>query len=104
MGLESSVRRKGMQIYGPAQLHGAQSIHAPHTPRTAQTSQVRNDTAPIRDEVQISDSAQLIDQLRQIPDIRHDRVAAIRAQIASGAYETSDKLDFAIERLLDEIG
>ena len=36
--------------------------------------------------------------------IRQDRVAEIRAQIASGAYETDVKLNGALERLLDEIG
>jgi hypothetical protein len=31
-------------------------------------------------------------------------VQAIREAIASGQYETPDKLDLALERLLDEIG
>jgi hypothetical protein len=31
-------------------------------------------------------------------------VAEIRAQLASGIYETDAKLDVAIGRLLDEIG
>ena len=33
-----------------------------------------------------------------------DRVEAVRRQIAAGTYETSDKLNAAVERLLDEIG
>jgi negative regulator of flagellin synthesis FlgM len=40
----------------------------------------------------------------QAPDIRQERVQAIRAQIASGTYETSGKLDVAVTRLLDDIG
>ncbi|MDP6556758.1 MAG: flagellar biosynthesis anti-sigma factor FlgM [Pirellulaceae bacterium] len=39
-----------------------------------------------------------------MPDVRTDRVAELRAQIASGAYETDAKLDVALDRLLDEIG
>jgi hypothetical protein len=31
-------------------------------------------------------------------------VNQIRAQIAAGTYETPDKLDAAVQRLLDEIG
>ena len=36
--------------------------------------------------------------------IRTDRVAQIRQAIEAGTYETQDKLDIAIDRLLDEIG
>jgi anti-sigma28 factor (negative regulator of flagellin synthesis) len=36
-------------------------------------------------------------------DIRFDRVQAIRTAIAEGSYETPEKLDLALERLLDRI-
>lgn len=36
-------------------------------------------------------------------DFRADKVAAIKAQIASGTYETDEKLDTATDRLLDEM-
>jgi flagellar biosynthesis anti-sigma factor FlgM len=91
-----------MQVYGPAHLHGPQAISAPHVSRTAQPTQV--ESMPIRDEVHISDAARLVEQARQTPDIRQDRVDAIRAQIAAGTYETTGKLNVAIDRLLDEIG
>lgn len=35
-------------------------------------------------------------------DFRADRVADIRMQIASGRYETTEKIDYAVERLLDQ--
>ena len=62
------------------------------------------DAAPIQDELSRSDAAQMVDRVRQTPDIRQDRVASLRAQIANGSYETPDKLDVALNRLLDEIG
>ena len=37
-------------------------------------------------------------------DIRFDRVNAIKAAIADGSYETADKLDIALDRLLDRVG
>jgi anti-sigma28 factor (negative regulator of flagellin synthesis) len=37
-------------------------------------------------------------------DIRFDRVNAIRAAIADGSYETPDKLDAALDRLLERLG
>lgn len=38
-----------------------------------------------------------------MPDVRADRVSQLRAQIANGTYETADKLDLAMNRLLDEL-
>lgn len=92
-----------MQIYGPTHVHGPQSLGAPHAARAAKT------TAPaspgqIQDELDLSDAGRLIEQVKEAPDIRQDRVDAIRAQIAAGTYETDEKLDIAVNRLLDEIG
>ena len=92
-----------MHIYGPGQLHGPQSIGSPHGARPAQ-SMTRPESAPIADEVNISDAARMIEQVQQMPDLRADRVEAVRQQIAEGTYETSDKLNIALERMLDEIG
>jgi negative regulator of flagellin synthesis FlgM len=92
-----------MQVYGPTQLHSAQSIGAPHTTRVNAPAGQTYSTS-IQDEVSISDAARLTEQVRDLPEIRQDLVDRIRAQIASGTYETSDKLDQAVEHLLDEIG
>lgn len=92
-----------MHIYGPSQLHGPQSIGAPHGARTPQAA-ARPESVGIHDEVQFSDAARLVEQVQDLPEIRQDRVDAVRQQIAAGTYETSDKLNVALDRLLDEIG
>ena len=92
-----------MQIYGPAHLHGAQPIGPPHTPKASRPAEP-NQSAPINDELQISDAARLVDQVNQVPEVRQDRVDAIRAKIAAGTYETQEKLQVAVDRLFDEIG
>jgi len=91
-----------MHIYGPAHLHGPQPIGPPHTVRSAPPAQ-QTQAQQIRDELDISEAARLAEQA-QDSDIRWDRVEAIRAEIARGTYETPEKLEIAIERLLDEIG
>jgi negative regulator of flagellin synthesis FlgM len=93
-----------MHVYGPTQLHGAQSIGSPHGVRNTQPTARTENTSSIHDSVEISDAARLVEQTREIPDIRQDRVDAIRQQIASGTYETEAKLNAAVERLMDEIG
>ena len=93
-----------MHIYGPTQLHGAQPIAAPHGNRAPQRTTRSDSATPINDEVQISDAARLSEQISEIPEIRQDRVNDIRARIAAGTYETDEKIEGAVERLLDEIG
>lgn len=91
-----------MQIHGPSHIHGAQPLHGPHG-RAARPEAV--DTgSPIQDELQLSDAAQLLDKVHDLPDVRWDRIAKIKAEIANGTYETEEKLQIAVERLLDEIG
>ncbi len=92
-----------MQIQGPAHLHGAQPINAPH--RAAQRDPVAGTSSLTQvDQLDISQEADLVSRINSLPDVRADRVADLRAQIASGAYETDAKLDVALDRLLDEIG
>lgn len=91
-----------MQIYGPSGVHGAQNVSAPHT-RRVEGPQSTSSVQP-QDSVEISSSASFVDQVHQLPDIRQDRVAALRAAIADGTYETPGKLEGALNGLLDEIG
>lgn len=90
-----------MQIHGPAQIHGPQPISSPHRLPAAQPTAPTGQSAAI-DQLEISREADMVSRVRDIPDIRADRVAELRAAIESGAYETDDKMDVAVERLLDE--
>jgi negative regulator of flagellin synthesis FlgM len=91
-----------MQVYGPSFVHGAQSVGAPHAARSTGSVQPAA-SGQITDQLDISSAAQFVDQVSQLPDIRQDRVAALKAQIAAGTYETSDKLNGALDNLLNEI-
>ena len=55
-----------------------------------------------RDHVEISPLGQMLDGISQLPEIRYERVEEIRQQIAAGSYETPEKLELALDRLLDE--
>jgi len=92
-----------MQIYGPAHLHGAQPISAPHAARINRPAETPQ-SGPIQDEFQLSEAGQMIEKARDLPDVRWHRVNQIRAQIAEGTYETEEKMQVALGRLLDEIG
>lgn len=91
-----------MYIYGTSQIHAAQPLSPPHRLTPTQSTRGGFSTAGV-DQLDISPEADFVAQTRDLPEIREDRVAAIKAQIQSGAYETADKLDLALSRLLDEI-
>jgi negative regulator of flagellin synthesis FlgM len=55
------------------------------------------------DHIDISPEADQIASLDGVSDMRMDRIAEIRQQIAAGVYETTEKLDVAVGRLLDEL-
>ncbi len=92
-----------MHIYGPAHVHGAQPIGPPHTSRVSKPT-APDHPGPIQDELEISDVARFVEQVRDLPEVRQDRINEIRAKIAEGTYETDEKLEIALGRLLDEIG
>jgi negative regulator of flagellin synthesis FlgM len=54
------------------------------------------------DRVEVSDFARHLDTLLNLPDVRFERIASVRQAIADGSYDTEDKIDVAIERMLEE--
>ncbi|MEM6799684.1 MAG: flagellar biosynthesis anti-sigma factor FlgM [Planctomycetota bacterium] len=91
-----------MPISGPNQIHSAHGLQGPHGPRAKATPQTAAASQPSTiDQLDISPEAA---QAADAGEVRTDRVADIRAQIAQGAYETPEKIDAALDRLLDEIG
>jgi negative regulator of flagellin synthesis FlgM len=91
-----------MQIYGPSHAHGAQNSKGPHPSRNTPGSSVSR-PAPA-DQVEISPAAEAAIEASQGDDIRSDLVARVRSEIAAGTYETPDKLNAALDGLLDELG
>ena len=61
--------------------------------------------APARrgaDRVEVSEMARLLGTLKQMPDVRADLVERVRGEIAAGRYETDEKLEIAIDLMIDD--
>jgi negative regulator of flagellin synthesis FlgM len=52
------------------------------------------------DRAEFSDAAQL---LSRMPDVRQDLVERVKAEIANGTYESDEKIDKAIDSLLEDL-
>jgi len=90
-----------MNIFGVFSTQGAQGVGAVKGVETAPVS-AQQGVGEVHDAVTLS-----IDGVRaaeSASEIRLDRVNAIRAAIADGSYETPEKLDIALDRLLERLG
>lgn len=55
------------------------------------------------DQVEVSDMAFFLSKLRELPEVRQELIDRVRAEIDSGGYETSEKIDWAIEQFGGEL-
>ncbi len=85
-----------MQIRPTNNLQNTQSVNL--SPQRADQSASTSNQAPV-DQLELSSEAQM---LTGGGEIRADRVAQVKADIANGVYETDAKIDAAVERMLDE--
>ena len=93
-----------MEVSGAGSIGGAGAIR----PTQFAPSQGVSHTAPAgltapQDEVQISSAARALGELDQAGQLHEARLAEIRAASADGTYETADKLDAAVDRLIDAL-
>lgn len=55
------------------------------------------------DRVELSETARLLNKMRDMPDLRHDRIADVREAIVRGDYDAPARLDAALDKMIDEI-
>jgi hypothetical protein len=55
------------------------------------------------DDVEVSDLGSVLARLAETPGVRVGKIARIRAEIAAGAYESPEKIDATVDRLLGEL-
>ena len=92
-----------MQIYGPSNVHGPHGVNGPHFNRTNGAQADQSAVSAPADQIEISPAAEAAIQAAEGGEIRADLVARVRSEIAAGTYESPEKLDGALNRLLDEI-
>lgn len=90
-----------MEVYGAGGAQGPQPIYPRLANFSIDAGQTVQSGTP-RDHVEISPLGQMLDGISRLPEIRHEKVEAIRQQIAAGTYDSPAKLEVALDRLLDE--
>ena len=79
--------------WGPKPIEPTPSV----TPPDAATG-----AGGVSDVVEISNAAALAAKIQEVPEVRADLIARVKEEIAAGTYETPERIDAAIERLLEE--
>ncbi len=80
---------QGPQPIQPSRPPGVRKPSA--TPRT-----------PRLDKANISIEARLLDKLRRMPEVREEKIEALKKEIAAGDYETEERLKAAIDRFFSD--
>ena len=99
-----------MQIYGPYRVSTAQNTSGAERtqPQKPVDSTAQNKASQPVDQLDLTGAATAANRLDESGaiagggEIRIDRVAEIRRQIAEGTYETEARLEAAVERMLDQ--
>ena len=100
------------RLQGPAGVHGAQRVQGTQGAESAQAPQQASQVTAPTDELSISSAGQAAAELHvgaaeagQVgtDGVRLDKVAELRSQIEAGTFETTTRIDGAVERLLDEL-
>lgn len=56
------------------------------------------------DEVEISDIGRFLSYLSQLPDVRQDRIEALRGQIERDEYDVESKIEEIVDDILNDLG
>jgi len=79
-------------------------VNGPHSANRTNGSKSNQSTTGPSDQLDISSAGAAAAKAVEGGEIRADLVARVRSEIASGTYETTEKLDGALDGLLNELG
>jgi len=90
-----------MEIHGPGGVSGANRIEL-HRIQAEKAADAAS-SGRVGDRAEISEEARLLNKLAEVPDIRLDKVSELRELIASGRYETAERIEKTVDKLLEEL-
>ena len=88
------------------EVNGVQPARAPKQIEPVNPVEATNRPAapqPAGDVVEIADLAKLAARIQEVPEVRSELVERVKAEIAAGTYETPERLEIAVQRLMEEL-
>lgn len=88
-------------IIGPTSpLGGANPIDPAHHIRPADP---KDSLPPIQDKVEVSEAARLSSEALSIDPIRLEKIQNLKMEIQAGTFETTDRLEKALQKFLETL-
>ena len=92
-----------MDVNGPGPVSNLFPVKPAVSASNIEQPPTAQPVAPL-DDVEISAAGKMFDQLSQSPKVHAERLTRIKAEIDAGRYETPEKLEAALMKLMDELG
>lgn len=94
-----------ISVIGNAVVGSIQSTAAPTTQKALVevVKTTKESVVATEDRVEFSQIAQMLEKIHQLPAVRQERIDEIQEALSNETYMTSDKLDVAFDRLIDEV-
>ncbi len=94
-----------MNVINTQSVHPMQTLQGTHRMSTAKEIQpTTTQSAPLQDDVKFSAEALDLGNVQQAESssagVRFELVNRIKAEIAAGTYDTPDKMDIALDRMI----
>lgn len=89
-----------MNVNGINPIAGPQGIESI---AGANPTAATNGPLVVHDVLDISTASQLAAKIHQLPDVRADLVAQVKAEIQAGTYETPERIEATVDKLMDEL-
>lgn len=91
-----------MEVNSIGPVSGSQPIRKVAQPATPPPTAEARPTSPT-DELQLSSASPEVGEADLKSEFQMQRIAQIQQQIADGTYETQEKLDIAVDRMLESL-
>ena len=91
-----------MEVQGPGGVSGPNRIDPQKVP--VQGTDGTGDAARAGDRVEISEHTRLLEKLSQVPSIRTEKIQELKKLIESGRFESPERIEGAVQKLLEELG
>lgn len=91
-----------MKIDGPGGSRGSDRVYLKKLAAKLRAAGIGG--TPGSDEVEISDVGRFLSYLSQLPQVRQEKVEALRRDIENGTYDVDEKLDAIVDKLIEDMG
>lgn len=91
-----------MEVRGLGSVGASRPVTGARPPVETSEAASTNSMTP-KDEVEISSLGKMLDDVSRVSGLREQRLAQIKAAIENGTYDTPEKLELALGRMIEQV-